>query len=638
MLKKLIGAGVVVALVAVVLVGVGASTASAQTMSLCQTVDALVAAGVIAPDKVAAAKAAAGCGATASASYTFTRDLTVGSTGADVTALQNMLGVSPATGYFGSITKAAVVAYQTSKGISATGYVGPLTRAALNTPVVVVPTTPVTPATPAASNDLEGGAGDITVTSITTDVEDTVLEGATEKVLGFKIEATDSDVAIKNMKLSLVNQDASGSYRLSRYADSVDVYMGSTKVGSVDVADFVKESGTTTYSRSVSLSDAIVREGANKKATFYVKVNALSNIDSDDIANNNWNLEVSNIRYTDATGAILTSNDTVDSNFTFSDLSTSGDVTLTVSKGTSSPSADSVTVSDTGSTPDVLMLEFKMKAKGSDLSFDSLDVSIATTSVGTSTISAMLGELTLKNGSDELASVSSFDNDGADTVTFDLDDSFIISDGDTETFRVYAKINDSDNFTSGDGLSVSFNDIAAEDENGDVVTETGSANGEAQSFVIDVPTVSLVGTPTLAVYTHTDGTTSGLEDLYKATVVFNVTAPDSNDVYLPLDTFNYGTAGTRGVEYTVTGSATVTSAALAYSGTTSNVEQDNSVLVSAGETEKFTLTVYLTGNDAQGKVTVDSVWYEISDVTPNGTPEITTGLTNFKTPLTLLAK
>ena len=91
---------------------------------------------------------------TPSGSYTFTQNLTIGSTGADVTALQQILvskghlvmptGVS--TGYFGSLTKAAVIKLQTAEGISpAAGYVGPITRAKLNSmggPVVgpVIPT------------------------------------------------------------------------------------------------------------------------------------------------------------------------------------------------------------------------------------------------------------------------------------------------------------------------------------------------------------------------------------------------------------------------------------------------------------------------------------------------------------------
>lgn len=73
---------------------------------------------------------------TTTSSSTFTKDLTVGSTGAEVTALQTTL-ISKgylsgsATGYFGSMTKAAVMKWQTAAGITpASGYFGPKSRAA----------------------------------------------------------------------------------------------------------------------------------------------------------------------------------------------------------------------------------------------------------------------------------------------------------------------------------------------------------------------------------------------------------------------------------------------------------------------------------------------------------------------------
>lgn len=76
---------------------------------------------------------------TTSGGYTFNANLTIGSKGADVTALQNMLiskGFSipaGATGYFGAQTKAAVIAWQTSAGITpAAGYFGPISRANAN--------------------------------------------------------------------------------------------------------------------------------------------------------------------------------------------------------------------------------------------------------------------------------------------------------------------------------------------------------------------------------------------------------------------------------------------------------------------------------------------------------------------------
>ena len=78
-------------------------------------------------------------GGSASASMTFSKDLTLGSSGADVTALQNWLIskghaiAAGATGYFGAQTKAALSAYQASAGITpAAGYFGPITRAKVN--------------------------------------------------------------------------------------------------------------------------------------------------------------------------------------------------------------------------------------------------------------------------------------------------------------------------------------------------------------------------------------------------------------------------------------------------------------------------------------------------------------------------
>lgn len=78
--------------------------------------------------------------ATAPSSYTFSVNLTLGSKGADVSALQNILisggylKVSAPTGFFGPMTKAALAAWQSANGISpAVGYFGPKSRAAIAT-------------------------------------------------------------------------------------------------------------------------------------------------------------------------------------------------------------------------------------------------------------------------------------------------------------------------------------------------------------------------------------------------------------------------------------------------------------------------------------------------------------------------
>ncbi|MDP2598369.1 MAG: peptidoglycan-binding domain-containing protein [Candidatus Liptonbacteria bacterium] len=105
-----------------------------------------------------------GASSGASASYNFTRDLTVGSTGSDVLALQQFLNGNGAlvaggtgagspgneTSYFGSLTKAALSQWQGAHGVApAVGYFGPITRAAIRAMAVSPSPSPSGTPTPA---------------------------------------------------------------------------------------------------------------------------------------------------------------------------------------------------------------------------------------------------------------------------------------------------------------------------------------------------------------------------------------------------------------------------------------------------------------------------------------------------------
>ncbi len=68
-----------------------------------------------------------------------TRQLEIGDSGADVSSLQTFLAQDPTiypqglvTGYFGTLTKAAVSNFQAKNGIATVGRVGPVTLAAIN--------------------------------------------------------------------------------------------------------------------------------------------------------------------------------------------------------------------------------------------------------------------------------------------------------------------------------------------------------------------------------------------------------------------------------------------------------------------------------------------------------------------------
>jgi Putative peptidoglycan binding domain len=92
---------------------------------------------------------------TTSVSTTFTRNLTLGSRGADVSALQQLLinkgfltAVSAPTGYFGALTRAALGRFQAANSISpAAGYFGPKTKAFVNSMGVSSNTTTTTTTT-----------------------------------------------------------------------------------------------------------------------------------------------------------------------------------------------------------------------------------------------------------------------------------------------------------------------------------------------------------------------------------------------------------------------------------------------------------------------------------------------------------
>jgi peptidoglycan hydrolase-like protein with peptidoglycan-binding domain len=522
-------------LVAVMLVA-GATTTSAQTMSLCQTVDALVLAGVIAPDKVVAAKAAAGCTAAAPATAAFTRNLTIGSTGADVTALQTKLGVTPATGYFGAITKAAVVAYQTANGIvPASGYVGPLTLAKLNAGVVVVPVTPVTPVTPVVSG-LNGGAGDLDVVKTSTDVENSLKEGEEGvKVLGVKAEADGSDIEVTSIKVTLTNASSTDgtSEKLTNYLDEVIIMLGDEEVGSVDADDFTKTSDTPdTFSKTISLKEAVIRENDDEK--IYVAVSAGS-IDSEDLSAD-WNVVIDTIRYVDATGAILTASlpssvDTTGETFSFDDVTTDDDIDIKSSSA--NPDNETVRVEDDSVSDEILALVFKLDVDedSADVMITSIPVVLTVTAAGSnaSSIEDIIDEVIVTiDGTDYEADLSGTGtiSNGTGTATYivEIDDEDVVIDaGDVVDVKVALVFNDQDeeaNYAQNTVVVASVNgaNIDAETSEDDITVTGGTKTGATLTLNTSAALLSAIS------WTKAEGTAAASIDLF-----FTLEA-DQNDI------------------------------------------------------------------------------------------------------------
>lgn len=436
------------------------------------------------------------------AAFTYTRVLPVGSSGADVSALQNFLiskGFSipaGATGYFGPQTTAALALYQASVGIApAYGNFGPITMAHMNSLVGTTGGTSggTTDTTPSA---LEGGAGDISVTEKNSGASDQVFEGEEEaKILGMDVEADGSDIAINSVKVRFT-VPSSGSTRLNRYIDSVDIMMGDEVVGSVDVDEFTKDGSY--YTRNIPVTDAIIRDGDTER--IFVAVNANGDIDTSNLSNA-WTVEVTSIRFEDATGALFSDSvSTVSESFTFESLSTAGDITLTVSEDDASVNnSHTVAVSSSSDTNDVELLSFKLKAKDSDITIDTILFSLAGSGAGVTEMindarllmdGEEVGDVSIDAGSDNSLTTfaSSTDTSRAITISNLDDDDVVIPDGDTVTFTLVGDVNDTGGaFGNGDSLTVSLDadNITAEDDNGDTLGNTpkkGTAASDGTMF------------------------------------------------------------------------------------------------------------------------------------------------------------
>lgn len=486
--------------------------------------------------------------ATTTFAYTHTVTLKVGSSGAQVMALQQALGIT-ADGSFGPMTKAAVMSFQAKNGLTADGVVGAMTGAKLAggstgctgfDPMTGKPcgssTVPGCMAgymfssttgakcdgsSTGSTGSLSGGAGDITVTELSSPSSSTKVgegEKAT-KVLGFEVEADDgSDIALSSVRLSLEKTSGSGNDKLNRYATKVSVWMGSEKVGSADVSDFSENSGV--YTKSVTLSNAVVRAGKIEK--FYVAVDALSDIDSGNTgsSNNTWTVTLTSTRFTDATGVVLTdSTGSISNTAVFDTLSNTGDVELKVNLSSSTPTSKTVKVSTTSDTNQVELLKFTMKAQNSDMFVDQIPVSFASTNVTSGGLASITSNVTLViDGQTFNESVTS----SASSATISFNDLGLdINANDTVTGTVYADVADieSGSFDEGTNLSASLTStlvattgssagaLDVEDSNGDQLV-TGDRSGSAVGNTITFRSTgvnTVMGTPTYERTTDTNG-------------------------------------------------------------------------------------------------------------------------------------
>lgn len=442
------------------------------------------------------------------------------------------------------------------------------------------------------SNPLQGGAGDISITSTSVDVEKEVAEGDTEKVLAFRVEAEDSDVRLTNLRVIVENDNtANSNHRVDRYLSEIKIMTGSKEVASIDPADMSRDGDL--YSKNISLDNAIVREGLSSRETFFVVFEALNSIDSEDM-DANWGVGIENIRFVDAAGSSLTYSSGVNVTsgspstygIEFIDPATSGEVRLRTSLSSNNPSEGSVQVNEFTNTNDVVLLEFEIEAESAEMEIESIGIDIIS---GTENISDIIADLKLMRGNTTLSDVTSFSNSTTQTVTFDLYDTLVIDEDDTETLKVVARILRQDgNFLSGEMIRVSVDTdgIEAEDSNGnEIVNFIGSANGYNQTLFVNGADIEFVSSTSNA--TNQNNTSRDF------VLVFDVTAI-GDDLEIDRSVFNNQGSASQDlidIDYVISGSGTNSSSA----SLSSNASLSGNVYkVFEGQTRRFTMTVNVT--------------------------------------------
>lgn len=425
-------------------------------------------------------------GSTVTTSTTYSTDLTIGSTGSDVTALQQMLVaqghlVMPAGvayGYFGSLTKAAVMKWQAANGVSATGYFGPISRAKANS--MVSTTTTTTNTTTLSTTGVEG-----TLTTTLAPIPGAatiVREGDSKKgVLGVELEAKLSDIKIERIKIKLDHATGATTNDKDFYRDIADtmyVMDGSTVLASVDLnSNTVVEETTGEYYVTITGLNYVVKKDTKKTLT--IAIDAQSSIDSALLDGDTWTVTVPNsgIRGVDGAGVNQYSSANATYARTFETRAASSEnASLTLSVAGSSPLAGEAIAAD-GTDDDELdgltLAAFDVKAKDDDVTLKDITVSMTR---GGDTSSATTTTAYLYSGSTLIgsASVTGSSTTALSAAFTDVD--YTIAEDATKTLTVKVDIRDAGSSATTfvvSGVTIS----SAENSQGDDASVSGSVSG-----------------------------------------------------------------------------------------------------------------------------------------------------------------
>ena len=281
--------------------------------------------------QIASLQGKVGTGSSMATGYTFTRDLKVGSTGADVKALQVFLNADAdtrvaATGAgsagmetetFGPATAAAVSKFQVkyradilapANLVNPTGFFGASTRAKAN--ALNMKSTPTTPGTDDEDEDMNDDededngelSGEASLDTFELeDGESTVEEGESDVTIGeITVEFADGDASISRMDVML-----SGSNQPWDAFETISLWVDGEMVAEVDAADEDDYLDEDTGELRFSGLDIVAME--DESLDIAIGASIQNNLDDTELTD--WTAKVTSVRYFDADGVATTDTD-----------------------------------------------------------------------------------------------------------------------------------------------------------------------------------------------------------------------------------------------------------------------------------------------------------------------------------------
>lgn len=617
----------------------------------------------------------------AASACSFTMDLTVGSTGTQVTCLQTELiaaGYSipaGATGYFGSQTKAAVSAWQSANNVSPTyGYFGPIsqakwlttmgsggtvstvpgctagalfsstTGASCTTSTSTVPgcvagalfssttgvactggtTTPPPPPTPAS-----GAEGSFTISQAAQPANNTNVTTNTDtKVYGIKVKASGSEITVDRVDLEFGVTVNSSLVNPSQFITSISAWDGSTRLVTMPIAsaDVVKDANNLYYVRVTGIGFR-VEKGVEKELTFTINTNSVGTSDyTRAVTVKGSTVGTQEIRGIDGKGLSSYADATWTSSFTFT---ASNNSVLTATANSATPKAQTIAVNTTDGVQGVVMQKIDLKSTVGDSTLTDLRVYVKTDSVATSDPTSLLlydGYVSPSNKGTLLGSAAVTVTSGSATVNF-TNMAVAIAKDVTKTLTVLA-----DFPSTGAGVASTTIDDSATQTNTtmfetsdgtskEVTVSSDITGNDVHIFAADAPIWTMVSSK----IDVTDGVVSVSSSTLTGTIVLNVKA-DGGTMVKPVAGnfavwFASSTPSTRttngGTGYSAANAITVSSPSITVT--------PNDATVGDGSSYTVTIVGNLSSSNTLFKPAVGAGFNEFmaiesitSDMTPNG--------------------